>query len=89
MARDTYERGFLAGLEFARIKVHGSYTALDSESVRFKAWLDGVFKAAIAEGEADPDALRRRLMQAWHNRPRTAAQIIDLADVREATKGAA
>ena len=29
MARDTYERGFLAGLEFARIMVHGSYTALD------------------------------------------------------------
>ena len=29
MARDTYERGFLAGLEFARIMVHGSYTALE------------------------------------------------------------
>jgi len=87
--RDQYERGFLAGLEFGRITALTCYGAIDAEAMRFKNYLDGVFKDAIAEGEADPEALRRRLLQAWHDRPLPSAEIVSLSDVRASMKGAA
>jgi hypothetical protein len=89
MARDTYERGFLAGLEFGRIQALTCYDAIDAEAMRFKRFLDDEFQKVIAEGEADPDALRRRLLQAWNDRPLPSAEIVSLADVRATMKGAA
>lgn len=89
MARDTYERGFLAGLEFGRLHALTCYDAIDAEAMRFKRFLSDEFEKAIAEGEADPAALRRRLLQAWHDRPLPSAEIVSLVDVRAAVKGAA
>ena len=62
------------------------------DSARFlNQHLDDHLQAAIAEARTDPDALRRRLVSLWHEKPKpeVEAEVVSLADVRAMMKGAA
>ena len=86
---EEYDRGFAAAFEYARILIHTCYVPGDDSAKFLNEHLDHCLQAATREAETDPDALRRRLLALWHDKPNPIAEIVNLADVRAMMKGAA
>lgn len=81
----AYERGFIEGLEYGRIRALTCATPLDDKARRVRDHIDTVFLRAIEEAGQDPVGLRRRLLELWRPKPdRDAAEVVDLDGWRRA-----
>jgi hypothetical protein len=95
MAATEYDRGFVSGLEYARMALVTCYNPLDGSAFALRDHLDRVMLAAVAEAQRDPAKLRRRLMDIYLQlapeptkpaAPTTQAEIVSLAERRQAAQ---
>jgi hypothetical protein len=81
----AYDRGFIEGLAYGRIRALTCAKPLDDKARRVRDHIDTVFPRAIEEAGQDPVGLRKRLLELWRSKlDRGAAEVVDLDGWRRA-----